>query len=70
MDIAFRMPRLSSARTAAARVAGTLIATVRRWWRWRIERWELLSMTDHELRDIGLTRLDARRQADKPFRRS
>lgn len=66
MDIAFRrMPRLSSARIAA--VTAAVAAAVRRWWRWRIERWELLSLDDRELRDIGLTRLDARRQADKPF---
>lgn len=64
MDIAFRRPpRFSFARTAAAR----LTATVRRWWQWRIERWELLAMNDRELRDIGLTRLDAKAQADKPF---
>lgn len=64
MDIAFhRAPRLTFARTAATRIA----AAMGRWWRWRIERWELLAMDERELRDIGLTRLDAKFHAHKPF---
>ena len=65
MDIAFRRTsRLPLVRVAAVR----LTEIVRRWWRWRVERWELLAMNERELRDIGLTRTDARQLADKPFR--
>ncbi|WP_448192411.1 DUF1127 domain-containing protein [Azospirillum sp. sgz301742] len=64
MEIAFsRPPRFSFAHAAASR----LTAAVRRWWQWRIERWELLAMDERELRDIGLTRLDAKVHAGKPF---
>lgn len=41
-------------------------ALLRRWWRWRAERWELLAMSERELRDIGLTRTDARAIAGRP----
>lgn len=40
-------------------------ALLRRWWRWRVERWELLAMSERELRDIGLTRTDARALASR-----
>ena len=63
MDIAFRRTPRFSAGHIAARIA----AGVRRWWQWRVERWELLTMDDRELRDVGLTRLDAKFHADKPF---
>lgn len=54
--------RPSPLRAAAARAA----AAIRRWWQWRHDRWELLSMDERELRDIGLSRTDARRIAGRP----
>jgi uncharacterized protein YjiS (DUF1127 family) len=38
-----------------------------RWWRIRRERQQLLGLTDHMLRDVGLTRADTRREASRPF---
>lgn len=38
-----------------------------RWWRIRRERQQLLELSDHMLRDIGLTRADARCEAARPF---
>jgi uncharacterized protein YjiS (DUF1127 family) len=38
-----------------------------RWWRIRRERQQLLGLSDHMLRDIGLTRADARHEAARPF---
>jgi uncharacterized protein YjiS (DUF1127 family) len=37
------------------------------WWRIRRERRQLLELTDHMLRDVGLTRAEARREAARPF---
>jgi uncharacterized protein YjiS (DUF1127 family) len=37
------------------------------WHRRAQERQELTAMDERELRDIGISRLDARREADKPF---
>jgi uncharacterized protein YjiS (DUF1127 family) len=40
-------------------------------WRRRIEsRRELAGLCDRALRDIGITRVDAMREADKPFWRA
>jgi len=65
MDIASpRAPRISVLHAAAARIA----APVRRWWQDRTERLELLALDERELRDIGLTRTDARFLAGKPTR--
>ena len=36
-------------------------------WRHRRESAQLLSMTDRELRDIGVTRYEAEMEARKPF---
>ena len=38
-----------------------------RWWRIRRERRQLLALSDHMLRDVGLTPADARREAARPF---
>jgi uncharacterized protein YjiS (DUF1127 family) len=38
-----------------------------RWWRVRRERQKLLELSDHLLRDIGLTEAEARREAARPF---
>jgi uncharacterized protein YjiS (DUF1127 family) len=37
------------------------------WHRRAQERRELTAMGERDLRDIGISRLDARREADKPF---
>ncbi len=60
------MPRFLFARRALAR----LTAIVRRWGQRRIEHGELLAMDDRELRDVGLTRLDAKVLARKSFWRT
>lgn len=44
-----------------------LLSAAVRWWQWRCERWELLSMDERSLRDMGLTRTDARRIAGQPM---
>ena len=41
--------------------------TVLAWQRWHQERRHLLSLDDHMLRDIGLSRDDVAREVDKPF---
>lgn len=65
MDIVLpRTQRLSVLRAATARVA----SAARRWWQDRTERLELLAMDERQLRDIGLTRADARFLAGKPTR--
>ncbi|WP_448203577.1 DUF1127 domain-containing protein [Azospirillum sp. sgz302134] len=48
-------------------VTRPLLAWFAQLWRQRRERAELLSLTDHELRDIGITRYDALAEAQKPF---
>jgi uncharacterized protein YjiS (DUF1127 family) len=47
-----------------------LAALLRRWRQRAYERRALLSLSDRELRDIGITRLDALREAEKPIWRS
>jgi uncharacterized protein YjiS (DUF1127 family) len=48
----------------------SLWAQLSLWWRRARERRELLRMSDRDLRDIALTRIDALREATKPFWRS
>lgn len=57
-------PRPESRRQPAALRPLAWLARV---WRRRTERAELLSLTERELRDIGLTRYDALTEARKPF---
>lgn len=38
-----------------------------RWQRLARERRQLLALSDHMLKDIGLTRADAEREASRPF---
>ena len=38
-----------------------------RWIERRRQRKALASLDDHQLRDIGITRLDAARECEKPF---
>jgi uncharacterized protein YjiS (DUF1127 family) len=42
-------------------------ALLQRWQRHLRQRRQLLSLTERELRDIGLTRCEAVREATKPF---
>jgi len=37
------------------------------WWERRTARLRLAEMSDHNLQDIGLTREDALKEAEKPF---
>ncbi len=60
------VPRFLFARRAFAR----LTAMVRRGRQRRIEHEELLALDDRELRDVGLTRLDAKILARKSFWRT
>ena len=65
MDIAFSRTRRHSVLHA---IATRLAAAFRHWWRERAESMELLALDERELRDIGLTRADARFLAGKPTR--
>jgi uncharacterized protein YjiS (DUF1127 family) len=47
-----------------------LLALVGEWFRRMESRRELAGLCDRALRDIGLTRVDAMREADKPFWRA
>ncbi|HET9536212.1 MAG: DUF1127 domain-containing protein [Mesorhizobium sp.] len=49
------------------RLARTGFDTLGRWRARQIQRSKLASLDDHMLRDIGLTRLDRRRECAKPF---
>jgi uncharacterized protein YjiS (DUF1127 family) len=40
---------------------------LRRWWRIRRERQQLLEMSDHMLQDVGLTREQVLQEAARPF---
>ncbi|GMB82317.1 hypothetical protein NN6n1_31000 [Shinella zoogloeoides] len=59
---------------AAAKPRGSFRPIFRRAWRvyraWRIKRhtrYALLELTDEQLRDVGLTRSEARREAGKSY---
>lgn len=54
-------------RPAQRRPGFSLRAQLSLWWRRARERRELLQMSEHDLRDIGLTRVDVIREAEKPF---
>ena len=64
MSLAFSRTQRRSVLPAALRFAGA----VRLWWRQRAERMELLALDERELRDVGLTRADARYLASRPTR--
>ncbi|AWJ85340.1 DUF1127 domain-containing protein [Azospirillum sp. TSH58] len=61
------LPR--TAPSPARRRLRTLLAWIARIREERRQRAELLSLSDHELRDIGITRYDAVTEARKPLRR-
>jgi uncharacterized protein YjiS (DUF1127 family) len=45
----------------------TMASVIREWRRRSRDRRTLVAMSDRSLRDIGLTRYDAAREASKPF---
>jgi uncharacterized protein YjiS (DUF1127 family) len=49
---------------------GDLVALYQEWRRRAQGRAELAALSDRELRDIGVTRYDARREIGKPFWRA
>ncbi|MEQ9349867.1 MAG: DUF1127 domain-containing protein [Alphaproteobacteria bacterium] len=55
---------------AAGRLAATAMATVGLWRRRARDRRDLASLSDRDLRDIGIDRFTARREAAKPFWRA
>ncbi len=67
------LPRRGGASTAVARARALW-----RHWHGRLLLWQrraatrrtMLLMSDHILKDVGLSRLDALREAEKPFWRS
>lgn len=63
------MARISIAGVAARLGQGLIIAIdlLIEWAERRRDRQSLMALPDHLLRDIGLSRLDAYREADKPF---
>lgn len=46
------------------------VAAIDTWWRRSRERELLTTMSDRELKDIGITRYDAQYEAHKPFWRA
>ena len=60
------LPSLPSPAGVLVRVAAVLTA----WERRARERRTLAEMPEHMLKDLGISRVDARREADKPFWRS
>ena len=61
------MYAILSALPLAARVVRLPLPPLARWWRVRRERQKLLELSDHLLRDIGVTDAEARREAARPF---
>jgi uncharacterized protein YjiS (DUF1127 family) len=61
------MYALLSSRTVFFDLSRLPLPPVARWWRVRRERRQLLEMNDHMLRDVGLTRAQARQEAARPF---
>jgi uncharacterized protein YjiS (DUF1127 family) len=59
-------PRRVPGPDAAADLA-TLLGAVSRWLEWARSRQALDELDDHLLKDIGLTRAEARREVEKSF---
>lgn len=67
---ALTLPSSNAGPHLSAVVRDALIAAINGLMRWRErarERRQLLAMTDRELRDIAITRVDAWREANKPL---
>ena len=60
-------PRRRSLVQQLARLAEQAITTLLRWQELARERRALLRLDDHMLKDIGLSRADAMREAERPF---
>jgi uncharacterized protein YjiS (DUF1127 family) len=60
-------PRHSPWAPVLVRAAGQLVAVLGDLKRAAQERAQLLSLSDRELRDIGISRVDALREADRPL---
>ena len=60
------LPSLPSPAGVLVRIADALVA----WERRARERRTLGEMSEHMLKDLGISRVDARREAEKPFWRS
>jgi uncharacterized protein YjiS (DUF1127 family) len=54
-------------RPKRARALAAAFMLIVRWVERARQRRALASLDDHELRDIGITRADAAREAEKPF---
>ena len=54
-------------RPHGAFVAKRLRQLIRHWWALRCERLELAELDERLLRDIGIDRITALREADRPF---
>jgi uncharacterized protein YjiS (DUF1127 family) len=63
------LARMSIARGESGPAAG-LGDKVKRWWQRQVGRRELARLDEQGLRDLGITRDDAQREAKKPFWRS
>lgn len=62
-----RLPVTAARRPADAAGLTRLLDRAASWLEVRRQRRHLLSMSDAMLRDIGLSRADAEREADRPF---
>ena len=60
----------SDRKSVLRRVLARMASELRTWRRRSRDRRELAAMSDHSLRDIGLTRYDAVWEASKPFWRA
>lgn len=60
---------ITNAKAVTSRAGGSLLAALAELWRASQERAELLALNERELRDIGITRNDALREADQPLLR-
>lgn len=60
-------PRTQRARNAATETLIALFDRLAEWQQLARQRRELRQMSDRELKDVGLSRADAEREAAKPF---
>jgi len=61
------MAVLEFPRSRVSRVVPSVLQRLASAWERRRERSELLSLTERELKDIGITRYDALTEARRPF---
>lgn len=63
-------PSIAGLILGSARVVSLLLDAAALWAERRSQRRQLMEMPEYLLRDIGVTRVDAFREADKPFWRA